>query len=336
MGMMSVMGASLVAVILSVTPAARATQWFVNPACEQLANNIYAGHLVEARLAVEKLRSSEDLDDQACAYWSKPVLIEMAIAIEDCNCDRQDQLKELDELAQFSKKHAADGVRFSDLLIEANFRRVRVYAEIGERFAAIGAAREAQRLLNIRRKKRTVTPTFLYAEAVSNLALARAEWVVKVVVRMAGLTSDTRKGVRAMEALLNKPSVYQPEALYVARIFSGEGSALKAKHIYSGHLYKRYGDNPQIAYDFGVDVRNRQGCQSISRLLEKFEMKLTQNPKIWSKKIRAKLYWLMGQCALEDQKITKARNLAIAAHAEHEPSVESPVAELLKAVKVAP
>ncbi|MCA9549298.1 MAG: hypothetical protein KC933_04635 [Myxococcales bacterium] len=261
-------------------------------------------------------------------------MAEMELAIEgDDQAVHRKQGRRLEVLEAFARDHRGEGARFADLLLEVQLRRVRLFIAQDRRADAVSEARAAQRTLEVRRGRRAVTPTFLYAEAVQNLALAGADWPVQLVLRMAGLRADGARGARALKVLLAKDSAYGLEVRYLARTFAVSPDAdTRGPLAYSAELHRRFPANPQLAFDHAVDLLEAKKPAEAAAALAEPLARLTAQPDTWSARIRAKLYWAAGRAALDEGKRHEAERLAERAAREAPPDVRDRVRSLKEAL----
>lgn len=261
--------------VVALTLLAPSAAWYVDDRCVTVANLVYSARIDEAKVQIAELSASKDLDDQACALWVTATMKEMELAL----LDDQEHLwaemhDDLDALERFGRAHA-DTLRFKDLIIEAEFRRVRVFAEQSEKTSAVLAARRAQALLDARRRIKHASPSFFYAEAVMNLAVTHADWHIRAALTLVGMKGNGDRGKKAMKILLSRPSVYRSEAMVVARSFTLRVPGLfDAPLVYSSELRDTHPTNPQLAFDYATDLSRVGRCdealQSLPGSVDKY------------------------------------------------------------------
>jgi hypothetical protein len=288
-----------VGLLLSAEQAFAADPWFVRKECIEATRLTYAARLDEARSRATALLQSKDLDAQACGIWLSVALTEMEIALSD---DEQKLLarmtKELDTMEAFGRDHGHVAQRFKDLIIEATLRRVHLNVRLGERAAAIRAVEKAQDLMIERRRVRGGTPTYFYAEGVANLALTHADWPVRTILKLVGVEGDETRGQKAMRILLEKDSVYRPEATCVVRAFALDSAeTLGAPLEYSQKMYTSFPDNPQMALDVAHDLKAANRCDEVPAKLARVSGRLSKDPKAYSEKVRRKLEGILDSCS---------------------------------------
>lgn len=280
---------SVVALALLAPSAA----WYVDPDCMKTANLVYSAHIDEAKARIAELSASKDLDDQACALWVSATMKEMEIALfDDADHLWAEMQADLDAMEKFGREHGNE-LRFADLVLEAEFRRVRVFAEQEEKMDAMRAARRAQTLLEERREKKKGSPSYFYAEALINLAITHADWHVRAACALLGMRGDGKRGKKAMALLLKNKSVYQSEAMVVARSFTVRVPGLFDEPlIYSAKLRKKHPDNPQLAFDHAIDLGKIERCEEAMATLQSV---LPKAPT-YSKNVQAKLTRAQAAC----------------------------------------
>jgi hypothetical protein len=284
---------------LSAQPALAADPWFVRADCMEATRLTYAARLDQAKARAAALLASKDLDARACGIWLSVGVTEMEIALFD---DEERLLarmaKELDAMHSFGSEHGHVAQRFEDLVIEATLRRVHLEVRRGERSAAIRAVEQAQKLMEKRRRVPTGTPTYFYAEGVANLALTHAAWPVRTILKLVGVEGDEERGRKAMKKLLERESVYRPEATCVTRSFALDSAeALGAPLEYSERMYTSFPENPQMAFDVANDLREANRCREVPAKLARFSGKISRDPGAFSEKVRRKLEGILEACA---------------------------------------
>ncbi len=272
--------------VLVLALSVPSTAWYVDDGCVEVANLVYSAKIVDAKARIAKLNASKSLDDNACALWVSATMKEMQLALDDDAEHLWAEMHEdLDALERFGREHD-DQLRFADLVIEAQFRRVRVFAAQKERMSAMSAARKAQSLIEERRRLRKGSPTYFYAEALMNLAITHADWHVRAALALLGFRGDGARGKKAMGMLVAKRSVYQSEAMVVARSFTLRVPGLfDAPLEYSERLRAKHPTNPQLAYDHARDLGALGRCDEAKETLAG----VMPNVSTYSKNIRAKL-----------------------------------------------
>jgi hypothetical protein len=275
--------------VLVAAPALGAEPWFSSKACMEATALAYAARTSEAKQRADALTASKDLDERACGLWLYVSSIEMEIALYDGEEQLFAQLAQrLDALEKFGLEEGYRAPRFSDLVVEAKLRRVHRMVRLSERTAAIRAVKEAKALLEQRRRVKKKTPTYFYAEAVANLAVSRASFPVRAILRLVGIESDEERGKKAMDVLLAGKSVYRSEGILVARNFE-----LGPKLDYSESLWRAFPNNPQLAYDHAVDLHAKQRCSEVPSTMA--QLKLDG----FGKKVRQKVANILETCKAE-------------------------------------
>jgi hypothetical protein len=144
---------------------------------------------------------------------------------------------------------------------------------------------------------RTGTPTYFYAEGVANLALTHAYWPVRTILKLVGVEGDEERGQKAMKKLLEKESVYRPEATCVVRSFAlDDAEALGAPLDYSQKMFTNFPENPQMAIDVAFDLKEADRCTEAHEKLAPLNHKVAKNPAAFSEKVRRKLDGLRSSC----------------------------------------
>lgn len=272
--------------VLALALLAPSAAWYVDDACVEVAELVYSAKIDAAEARIAEMSRSKDLDANACALWIAPMMKEMQLALDDDTDHLWNAMHaDLDALEKFGQAHR-DELRFSDLIIEAEFRRVRVFAAQEERIAAVKAVRRAQALLDERRRVHKMSPTYLYAEALINLAITHADWHVRAACALLGMSGDGPRGKKAMGILVSKRSVYQSEAMVVARSFTQRVPGLfDAPLEYSTKLRAKHPSNPQLAFDHATDLGALGRCkEAIETLADAM-----QSVSSFSRHMRAKL-----------------------------------------------
>lgn len=313
------------------TPAAGAAPWYASPACTRANEQLFSGAFSEVKAFVKAASASADPDEKACGLWLSASMTETQLALFGDGAVRPaEQRARLDRLSAFAQAHPTEP-RFSDLRLEASLRRVRMLLRQGERSAAVREARAAEAALKARRKLRKITPTYMYAEAVSNLAVAHSEWLLRTILGMAGLSGDAARGKKALDLMRRKKSVYQPGAEYLARSFAEAkpDGVLGAPLPYSKRLYHRYPAHPQMAFDYSVDLAEAGRCAQVPAVIQPLLEQLKARPGRWSARVRTKLRWIMGRCAKARGDLAAAKRWAEAARAEVTPDTKERVESLL-------
>jgi hypothetical protein len=275
-----------------------ADPWFVRKDCIEATKLTFAARLEEAKAKAKAFLASEDLDARACGIWLSVGLTEMEIALSD---DEEKLLARMDAelgaMHAFGAEHGHVAQRFEDLIIEATLRRVHLEVRRGERSAAIRAVEQAQKLMEKRRRIRTGTPTYFYAEGVANLALTHAYWPIRTILKLVGVEGDEERGQLAMKKLLDRESVYRPEATCVTRSFALDSAeAMGAPLEYSQKMYQSFPENPQMAFDVANDLREANRCQEVPAKLASLSGRVSKNPNAFSEKVRKKLETLLSSC----------------------------------------
>ncbi len=274
------------ALLLAASPASAAEPWFVRTDCLEATALAYAAHVDQAMARATAMRDAKDLDARACGLWLLVSATEMQIALYDDEEKLLELLKtRISDLEAFGVENGYRSPRFDDLVLEAKLRRVHLMVRLGERTEAIRAVKEAQRLLERRRRIKKKTPTYFYAEGVANLALTHADWPVRAVLTLVGIQGDEARGTKAMKILLGANSVYRPEATVVARNFE-----IGPRLDLSKSLWSEFPDNPQLAFNLAVDLQSAQRCPEANTTLARVSL------AGYGQKIRRKVTGILDAC----------------------------------------
>jgi hypothetical protein len=257
--------------VLALLATLAGAPWYSRSECLDAAHLIYRGQSSEARRSAEAMTASHDLDLHACGLWLSATLIEMEMALSDDEERLLEEMeKRLDALEAFGRDQTEQ--RFADLVLEAKLRRTRLLVLQGHRAEAVSVAKDAQKILEKRRTTRNGTPTYFYAEAIANLAITHADFYIRAVLRLVGLTGDEERGKKAMKILLDKPSIYRAEAMIVARSFTTDDSDLFGPPVnLSAELAKGYPSNPQLAFDHAWDLAGLEKCDAAREAIAPFD-----------------------------------------------------------------
>ena len=254
-----------------------------------------------ARSAIASLQRSPDLELRACGAWLEISLCEIEMSLEGKSAALATRrAQRLEKLFRFAMRHGRRRPHLLDLAIEARMRRVRSMVQSGDRTAALGEARKVEKML-ASRADRLSTATRVYTRGLTDLAVSQSGWAVRVLLRMAGITGDETRGRRLLESLAEGNTVYQADALFVLHHFARKGSKPDAAHTerYGKRLARAYRQNPQFIFNRAVDQYKTGRCAEALATLAPARTRLNEDPRLWSARMRKKVYWLTGRCALE-------------------------------------
>ena len=299
--MAPMMGLALALVTVSAVEAAPSEHWYARPECRSAYATLMTAELDAAREKIAQLHRSPDLELRACGVWLEIPQCEIELSLEgesDALIARRG--RRLERLFKFAMRHGRRRPHLLDLAIEARMRRVRLMAETGDRPGALGEARKVEKMLAARADQ-PPTPTRSYARGLTNLAVSQSGWALRVLLKMAGIGGDEAQGRRLLESLAEGNTVYQADALFVLHHFARKGSApdTVATERYGTRLARAYGQNPQFLFNRAVDQYQTGRCTEALATLAPARSRLNAKPRLWSARVRKKVYWLTGRCALD-------------------------------------
>jgi hypothetical protein len=287
----------LVSSIAVISLFASATPWYELPACDTALQQVHHASVEEADASIETLKRG-GIEERACGYWLSALLSEYRLAFEGhtaASLSRRE--KALHELYSFGKKYGSRP-HLSDLMIEARVRRIRMLFENGERTDALSEARRVSKMIQDRPP--SDSPTFTYARSLVDLAMNEAGWAARTVLSMAGIHGDPDRGRATLKQMVLHQNAYQDEAMFALRHFaeSSPGEAYGYPHEFSQKLFEKFPENPQFAYDYAQDLTSIERCQDALKVLKRPTQALEKAPNLYGNRVRAKLFVLMGRCAL--------------------------------------
>lgn len=313
-------GFALLLVSTASTAAESSTPWYERDACRTAHATLMTAELDRGLSAVAKLQRSSDIELRACGAWLQVVSCDVEFILEGRSSalDRR-RMRRLERLFKFAMRYGRARPHLLDLAIEARMRRVRVLVARGQRTRAVDEARKVEKMLDGRRAHAR-TPTRMYARGVADLAVAQTPWALRVLVSMAGIGGDAERGRRFLETLGSGSTVYRAEALlalYHLAPDDGEG-APPAAGRYGALLAKGFAQHPQFVFDHALDQFRAGRCADVLAILAPARSRLHADPELWSPRVRKKVYWLTGRCALDTgDKPLAEESLGLAARQRH-------------------
>ncbi|MEQ8279110.1 MAG: hypothetical protein RMA76_16890 [Deltaproteobacteria bacterium] len=284
-------------VVSLMIASAASGPWYERSTCVDAAQAVMSVDFEGARAKLAKLDRG-DVEDKACAVWTRAMLAETALAVGG----RQPQLlearrKSLYAMFSFAKRYRKTP-HLADLAIEARVRRVRVLLDDGERKRALDETRGAVKMLE--RREGANNATLDYTRGVVNMALSQSGWGMRLLLQVAGFSGDANLGRTSLERLAQGKSVYWSDAQYVRHFFTVESDA---KDTNAAAMMKRlvdaFPDNPQLTYEYATDLFVAGDCPATLATVTNLNARIDSDPGLWSNDMRAKLYWLGGRCAAD-------------------------------------
>jgi hypothetical protein len=312
LGPLGVLGPTLVALGTPRIAAASGEPWFQRPSCDAVEKLIFAGALEQAEPALSALEASRDPDDQACGVWVRMSLAEYRIAFFGQTPELlEEQDRRLGRMYGFARAHEKLGARFRDLALEARIRRIRVLFAGNKRQEAVKEARRVQALLDAPRSD-PATPSYDYTIGLVNSAVAFSPWAARALLKVAGISGDGELGYQALRRLVDGPTVYRHEAVYVSHHFAEQEPTgpFGPPTSYSARLHQAFPANATFAFDAAIDLWRAGQCDQALLMLEPLTRQLESAPESYSGAARARLYWLSGTCVLARGDKTGARRFA--------------------------
>lgn len=275
--------------------------WYARQACRKAYGTVMSAEVNAARSTLARLQRSPDLELRACGMWLEVPLCEIEMALEgESEALTARRRRRLERLFKFAMRYGRRRPHLLDLAIEARMRRVRLLVESGEQATALGEARKVEKMLASRADLPS-TPTRRYTRGLTDLAVSQSGWALRVLLGMAGIGGDAARGRRLLESLADGDSVYQGDALFVLHHFARKGSRPDAARTerYGGKLVRAFAQNPQFLFNRAVDQYETGRCADALATLAPVRSRLNEDPRLWSARVRKKVYWLTGRCALD-------------------------------------
>lgn len=320
---------TLGAALAGATDSAR---WYDRASCQKGMEAVLAADMEEAERRIKPLEASGDVEDQACGVWLRAALAETQIAVGGrLPALLENRERVLLRMFKFAKVNGAKGQHLADLEIEARMRRVRALVDKGEKGDALKEVNRTKELL-AQRKDSGETPTQQYVSGIVNSAVSNSGFPMRVVLGLAGVSGDEEKGRAHLRAVAQGNSVYRYDAMYVLHHFAREnrGGDNGQPVDYSRPLFDRFPSNPQFTYDLAVDLYEAKRCPDSLQILTDARKKLDADPQSWSSTVRAKLYYITGQCSAEVGDKVTAKRYAELAKAQGFEELEDPIDELIE------
>lgn len=291
----------LAASSLSAATQGAAQPWYARAECHAAQAAVMAAEVNAAKTAIEKLQNHRDLELRACAVWLEVKLSDVEMALEGTSDALLERSRDrLESLFKFAMRYGRQRRHLLDLAIEARMYRVRLMAERDDRAGALSEARKVEKML-ASRAEANPTPTRRYARGMVDLGVSQSTWALRVLLKMAGLGGDESRGRRLLEALAEGDTVYRGDALFILHHFARQGSTPSRADTerYGLKLVEAFGQNPQFLFDRAVDQYETGRCEGALGTLAPLRSRLHEEPQLWSARVRKKVYWLTGRCALE-------------------------------------
>ena len=328
------MSALLLPLTLSavLTGAPDETRWYDRASCQKGMEAVLAADMDEAERRIKPLEASGDVEDQACGVWLRAALAETQIAVGGrLPALMENRERVLLRMFKFAKVNGPKGQHLADLEIEARMRRVRALVDKGDKGDALKEVNRTKDLL-AQRKGAPGTPTQKYVSGIVNGAAANSGFPMRVVLGLAGLSGDSDEGRQHLMEVAKGTSVYRYDAMYVLHHFSRENRSEEngAPVDYSKTLFDRFPSNPQFTYDLAVDLYEAKRCKDSLEILTDARKKLEAAPQSWSSTVRAKLYYITGQCSAEVGDKVTAKRYAELAKAQGFEELEDPIDDLIE------
>lgn len=302
--------------------------WYERPACRDAAATVMRVELDAAKKKFEALDRG-DLEDRACAVWTRAMLAETELAVGGKRPELLEaRRKSLFALFSFAKKNRRVP-HLADLAIEARVRRVRVLLDDGEKKRAFDETRGAAKMLEGR--KGASNPTLDYARGVTNTALSQSGMGLRLLSSVAGFAGDADAGRKALTALAEGNSVYWSDAQYVRHFFSVDSPAPENGRPVElmKRLVEAFPTNPQLASEYANDLYAEKRYAEALAFIAPLTQRLDRHPSLWSNHMRAKLYWVSGRCAAKLGKKDEAARWAKQADAQRSDTMSEKIEDLL-------
>ena len=300
--MIEMMGGILVPLLwVSMAEAAEPVPWYARDECRMAYSTVMSADLAAGQSAISQLQHSADLELRTCGIWLELPLCEIEMALEGESPALTERRNErLEKLFKFAMHYGPRRPYLLDLAIEARMRRIRLMVDRGDKGGALGEARKVEKMLESR-KDAPPNATRDYSRGVTLLAVSRAAWGLQALLRMAGVRGDRKRGEELLEALAEGHTVYQADALFLLYHFARQNDKPGDQGVdrYGAKLILAYGQNPQFLFDRAVDQFRAGHCIDALATLQPARSRLHDNPKLWTARVRKKVYWLTGRCALD-------------------------------------
>ena len=320
-----IVGSVAVFLVGTSTAEAASSPWYELDECRAAYATVLSAELDAAQTAIERLQHSADLGLRTCGTWLEVPLSAMELTLEGKSPALSSRhMHRLEKLFKFAMQYGRRQPELLDLAIEARLRRVRMLVEQGEKTAAIGEARKVEKMLDSRSDS-PPNATRMYARGVADLAVSGSPWALRVLVNLAGVGGDGERGERLLEKLAEGKSVYQGEALLVLYQFArqGESSPDADTQRYGAALALAHAESPQYVFDRAVDQYRTGACADALQTLGGVRSRLGANAGLWTPRVRKRVYWLTGRCALDtgDKSLAK-ESLELASQENHDSYTE--------------
>ena len=293
--------ATAILTTLSLTAALSASTddgpFYQRQSCKSALEVVMAANPETTATTLKTLADSSDVEDKACAVWLELPLNEIEMSLEG-NGQGLPKRRErrLSRLFKFSKFFGKRKAHFAMLELEARMRRVRLLVKKGERVNALKEARKVERMLD--QLGQRSNPTTEYVVGVTRLAISQASFPLRVLLGMAGVSGDEKKGRRLLEKLAEGDTVYAGDAMYILHHFAMQNDDQDASLRYGAALTSKYPNNPQFAYEYAKSLYKAGRNEDILKITEPFRAVLEKDEAGWSPRIRKKIYFISAKAAL--------------------------------------
>jgi hypothetical protein len=286
------------------------TRWYDRASCQKGMEAVLSADMDEAERRIKPLEASGDVEDQACGVWLRAALAETQIAVGGrLPALMENRERVLLRMFKFAKVNGPKGQHLADLEIEARMRRVRALVDKGDKGDALKEVNRTKDLLAQRKGapgRRPKNTSRGSSTARPPTPASRCGWCSA----WPAFLEIRRRGRRHLMEVAKGTSVYRYDAMYVLHHFSRENRSEEngAPVDYSKTLFDRFPTNPQFTYDLAVDLYEAKRCKDSLAVLTDARKRLETEPQSWSSTVRAKLYYITGQCSAEvGDKVTAKR-----------------------------